>query len=504
MYYQAVDIDLIGLGLRLPDPTESLSPEDRFPLQDHAPAVPPGLNDSPNEDGSSRQPYHIPQSSIPTQSLHKKSSLPIIPGNLLISESSQPIPRQISPNPSPVTPTSFGRQILNTIRRAPSMSATRSTGNSVVNGEDHRRSLTDRSPRPSTSSPAFVTSADDETPPPVPPLPPIILGSVQHPVASTQALPVNEHQEEKGKDKEKSRSGGNWFSKKRKSLKLGDKGKKETTSTQSPSSPFMQPEDQEQSIHRFSRSNSTTSTPIQQLFQLKHGPDIDAELRADSSRKGISNHVQNGYDDSHSQPSGSSSPSLTSLLIHGQGSTGGSMMPSTSVSSNNSSPYLGFSLPQNGLVAGSSERSRLSVDRKKSSDMKVSSHPVSPFISSTQNGPHHRPLPSVPLTNHSRTHRSLPSNDYPSSSDVEAPISNNTPQMDGNVNQASNWPLTPTRHVLRSSTLQLTHQNVPVGSNDGKGNNSSSAISNDRRSIRKLSLTTPTLLGKKDREKERR
>jgi ubiquitin carboxyl-terminal hydrolase 9/13 len=379
------------------------------------------------------------------------------------------------------------------------MSATRSTGNSVVNGEDHRRSITDRSPRPSMSSPAFVT-ADDETPPPVPPLPPIILGGVQHPLPSTQALPVNEPQEEKGKDKEKSRPGGNWFSKKRKSLKLGDKGKKETnTSTQSPS--FVQPEDQEQSILWFSRSSSTTSTPAHQWFQPKHGPDIDAELRADPSRKGIPNqdHVQNGYDDSHSQPSGSSSPSLTSLLIHGQGTTGGSMMPSTSVSSNSSSPYLGFSLPQNGLVAGSS---RLSVDRKKSLDMKVSSHPVSPFISSTQNGPHHHPLPSAPLTNHSRTHRSLPSNDYPSFSDVEAPISYNTSQMDADVNQASNRPLPPTRHVSRSSTLQSTHQNAPVGSNDGKGNNVSPAMSN---SIRKLSFTSPILvLGKKDREKERR
>lgn len=377
------------------------------------------------------------------------------------------------------------------------MSATRSTGNSVVNGEEHRRSITDRSPRPSTSSPAFVT-ADEETPPPVPPLPPNVLGSVQHPSPSTQALPVNEHQEEKGKDKEKSRQGGNWFSKKRKSLKLGDKGKKETTAIQSPSSPFVQPEDQELSIPWFSRSNSTTSTPGHQWFQPKHGLDIDAELRADPSRKGISNqdHVQNGHDDSHSQPSGSSSPSLTSLLIHGQGTTGGSMMPSTSVSSNCSSPYLGFSLPQNGLVAGSS---RLSVDRKKSLD--VSFHPV-PFVPSTQNGPHHFPLPSAPLTNHSRTHRSLPSNDYPSFSDVEAPTPNNTSQMDADVNQASNWPLSPPRHISRSSTLQSTHQNVPVGSNDGKGHNSSSAMSN---SIRKLSLTTPILaLGKKDREKERR
>lgn len=414
----------------------------------------------------------------------------------MISESSQSTPRQTSPNPSPVTHASFGRQILNTIRRAPSMSATRSTANSVVYGEDQRRPITDRSPRPSASFPAFVTSVDNELPPPVPPLPHIIPGNVQLPTPPTQTSRLSEHQEEKGKDREKPRSGGNWFSKKRKSLRLGDKGKKEATTTQSPSSPFMQTEDPDQLIHRF-RSNSTSSTRAQ-WSQSRHEADVDVPELLDSSRKGISNmdHLQNGHDDSHSQPSGSSSPSYTSLLIHGQGITGGAMIPSTSASANSSSPYLGLSLPQNGLPMGSSERPH---GRKKSLDMKLPSYPAS----SAQTGPRHQPLPAL-LTNHSRTHRSLPSNDNLSSSEVEATIINKNPQLDGDIslsNQASIQPLPPTGQVSRSSIFSLTNQNVALVSNDGKGNNSSP---NDRRSIRKLSLPTPNLvLGKKDREKEK-
>ena len=428
------------------------------------PAIPPGLEVDPTIGNNSLVP---PLLSTQVQPENNSSTAGVI-FELLT-------PQQRSSDPTPATPTSFGRQIFNTIRRAPSMPATRANANST-DGND-RKSLADKSPRPPPSPSAFaaVPESSHEIPPPVPPLPPSILAT-QPP----STLPhLNEPRKEE-KAKEKSRSGANWFSKKRKSLKLGDKIiKQEDPSPQTPPSLVIPADDlgHSHATGRFNRTQSSSSTPKSQ-WPL---PEVDPDM----SRK-ILDRRPNGYDDSHSQPSGSSSPSTTSLFVSGQGAVGGS----TSTSSTPHHDHL-----RNSSVTAPSERSRVSVDRDKSLDFKIPLHGGPSATSSTQNNLDH-PLPPVPSPTRHLNKQSFSGHSH---TEHDAMSTYRTESDTWLLDQQSF--LTPP-HVSRSSTLP-PHPSLSITVGSNTSGDSTPAMG--RHPIRKLSITTPILgFGKKDREKNKR
>jgi len=431
------------------------------------PAIPPGLEVSGDT-------LTIP-SLLPTQVQPENN--PSTTGIISSSPSDLSTPQQISSDPSPATPTSFGRQLFNTIRRAPSMPATRVNANST-DGNDNRKSLADKSPRPSLSAFAAVPESSHETPPPVPPLPPSVLAS--HP----PMLPhVNEpRKEEKAKEKEKSRPGANWF-KKRKSLKVGDKSiKQEDPSLQTTPSLVVSADDpgHSHSTGRLNRTRSSSSTPKSQWPPSEVDPDM--------SRKNTDRRL-NGYDDSHSQPSGSSSPSTTSLFVSGQGAVGSA--------STNSTPHHDH--PRNSSVTTPSERSRVSVDRDKSLDLKIPLHGGPPATSPTQNNLDH-PLPPVPSPTRHLNEQPFSSHGY---TEHEAGSTYRTESDTWLLDQQHvNSFLAPPPHVSRSSTLPPHPSlSITVGSNTSSDSNPAMG----RHPIRKLSLSTPILgFGRKDREKNKR
>ncbi len=431
------------------------------------PAIPPGLE----VDSTSGNTSLIP-SLLPTQFQPEKISSTT--GVISISPSDLLTPQQISSDPSPVTPTSFGRQIFNTIRRAPSMPATRGNANST-DGNDNRKSLTDKSPRPSASpsASAAVPESSHEIPPPVPPLPPSILAT-----QSPSMFPNELRKEEKAK--EKSRSGTNWFSKKRKSLKLGDKGiKQDGVFPQTPPSPIILAEDPGHShfTGRFNRTQSSTSTPKSQW-----------PLDPESSRK-FFDHRPNDHDDSHSQPSGSSSPSTTSLYVYGQGGVGGS-------ASTNATPHHDHL--RNSSITAPSERSRASVDRDKSLDLKGPHH-GGPSATSMQNSLDY-PLPPVPSSTNYLQPFSCRGN-----TEHEAVSTYKTQAFESDTwlldqQSVNSFPTPP--HVSRSSTLP-PHPSLNITTGSTTSSDSNPAM--NRHPNRKLSLTTPILgFGRKDREKNKR
>ncbi|KAF9532099.1 hypothetical protein CPB83DRAFT_848341 [Crepidotus variabilis] len=532
LYYQAEDIDTAALGLRVPDilPPDTLTNAtpalERSPIFQEAIPLPPGLSALPQSEAE----IDPLQTNSPIR--HPYSEKPALVGSPTVLSIPQAVesPRPPSAGATPTTPTSLTSKLFHTVRRAPSMTATRSSGAD----NENRRSLTDKSPRPSASIPSFVNSIDSatEAPPPVPPLPPnLVVNKPQlyQSVASSPILPTLGSEPEsdvrdKNKEKEKDKK-GSWFSRKRKSLKLGDKDRSSkygTSSAPAVPSPRLITDDNEpgSSSGLFTRSTSSTGTPIMHRRPSESGSPADfSSLHPDSGRRGV-----NGHDGSHSPTSGTSSPSSTSLLTNGAGHPNGSTsttQPSTSVSSTTSSTPPSFDhspAKKSALLPSSSDRVRSSVDRKRSLDLKsipysgalMASSPLSTTPQPTWEAKHLPPLPLPPSrgSNYSPSHRSTSSNGYiqPGEYDTGSTLKGKARSVEPEFPQSH----TPNGYFSPPSSFPLPIPEPPslassIGGNNSAGSSGISSASNTmKRATRKLSLTAPMLgFGKREKDKDK-
>ena len=485
LYYQAVNIDLVSLGLRPSEPspeptTYSIPPVEPYPaLQNQTlgpiPALPPGLN--PN-----------PAASLESDVDHHHLHPPVTPSLLPLHHSEPeeaPIPSIPIPQSFTASPAGFTK-LINTIRRAPSISAPRGTvGGSQGHVSNGGRSTVEKSPRPSLSVPPSVESLQEQ-PPPLPPLPPSILNHSNSPpnVAPIPNVQVTDPKKEKEKDKTKS-TGGGWF-KKRKSLRVGEK-------SGSVPDPDPSPAIKGDERHRRTPSTGNLASPVPIPSSANtaltdivgHRPD---HSRSEKSERDHRNNKVNGY-------FRKSPPEPVSIFT---GSNYFVDTPSTSTRSSShtqsrSSTLLsdvGSSTPLDShpskkpsLALSSGDRYRSQVDRKKSID----SRPLSPSSASGRpmtapSSPSHRssdynsrslpPLPPTPRANSHRTNLSL------TNSQAFFPESQNTakgkakfPDMDNNSSASDNNP----RGIpISESPASIA---ASVGQNSSLGSTNSTTLS---------------------------
>jgi ubiquitin carboxyl-terminal hydrolase 9/13 len=291
LYYQAVNIDLVSLGLRPLEPspetiTNVIPPVEPYPSFQNqtlgpVPALPPGLN--PNSAASLESDvdhHHLPP---PTTS----SLLPLHHSE----PEDAPIPPISIPQSFSASPAGFGTKLINTIRRAPSTSGTRGTvGGSQGHVSNGGRSTVEKTPRSSLSIPPSEESLQEQ-PPPLPPLPPSILNRSNSPLNVTPIPNVQvTDRKEKEKDKTKSMTGG-WF-KKRKSIRFGEK------SGVQDSYPSPAIKGDERHEHRPSTANHASLSPISSSPNttltdvVGHRPD---HSRSEKSERDHRNNKINGY-----------------------------------------------------------------------------------------------------------------------------------------------------------------------------------------------------------------
>ncbi|KAF8808036.1 cysteine proteinase [Phlegmacium glaucopus] len=564
LYYQAVDIDLVSLGLRPLEPSPEIitnlipsphrSPALQYQTLAPVPALPPGLN-----------PHSLASSEIDADHNHLPPTTPS-PVPLYYSEPEEAvtIPMSISTPQSHDLPTAssvvasspvtsgFGT-FISTIRRAPSMSGARGNIGAlpgyVPNGGGERRSTTEKTPRPSTSTPSFAVSGErsQELPPPLPPLPPGIVNRSNSPsnVAPPNVNPVFNTQvtdSKKDKEKDKTKSAGGWFGKKKKSLRITEKSLPDSGVPSPSLSPAIKGDEHHGShTHWFGNHASPLSSS-------PNGAAIPTDftgLRPDGSKseKYQRDHRLNGYHRvpppepvslfhvSHSHltdtPSATSRPTLSqsrsSTLL--EGSDTGSSTP------------VDFPSRKPSLVPSSADRFRSLIDRKKSVELK----PPSPSSSS-------RPMtaPSSPshMTEFNRTPPPLPPKVNSHRSNVSLSDGQTSPSYMTTAYNRMPPPLTPP-HIVNShrpnmslsngqTLLSTEPQNIAkgksksadvdgssasdkptymrglpvsesptslaasVGQNNSVGSTNSTTLS-IRRATRKLSLG----FGKRDKEKDR-
>jgi ubiquitin carboxyl-terminal hydrolase 9/13 len=528
LYYQAVDIDLAGLGLRTPEPPETLSssipPLQRSPIL-QTPILPPGLDLSTSPDGELEVNQLTPPIPPPPISIPQPPHAPSDKPTLVLSPVTIPTPQvndtPVQSTPTPMTPTGFGTKIINTIRRAPSMSAARGTianlTNPSVNGSDARRSTTERSSRPSTST-SFVGSSSGSTqdqPPPLPPLPPNISNTSQSPMISSP-MPVPQVSEPEKEGKEfKSKSPGLWF-KKRRSLKPSEKVRPSSSPPADlPSSPLLHEEPHHSHTSWFQPSSSGSRAPKPQRRPSQNGGISTSEvvgLHPNSSKPKNPVPVAKYEDDlGHSGGSACSSPSSHSLLHNTQVSTGSAGRPSTSASSTGSGAHLESSpARKSSLAPSSAEWTRSSFDRKKSLDMKTISSPApatlsSPLFYTQARTSLNRDLPLLPSAPNFKSHRSNISNGHILVSEPESTLKGKSRSSEHDNRAPSQTVSAGGIPVpVRSATLAPpTSLATSVGTNYSSSS-TNSAGSNVKRATRKLSLTAPMLgFGKRDKDKEK-
>jgi hypothetical protein len=364
------------------------------------PALPPGLN--PNSLESDVEHHHLP---LPTPSL-----LP-----LYYSEAEEaPLPSTSIPQSFTASPAGFTK-LINTIRRAPSVSIGGSLGH-LSNGV---RSTIDKSPRPSLTIPPSVESLQEQ-PPPLPPLPPSILNRsnsllIVTPMSNVQ---VTDPKKEKEKEKAKSTTGG-WF--RRKSMRVGEKSRSESDSYPSPAI-------KDDKRHRYTPSTdlhaspvpySSSSSPNTTLTDLV-GHRLD-HLRSEKPERDHRNNKINGY--FRKSPQESVSPFVASPYFIDTPSTSTRSSHTDSQSSTLLSSDAGSSTqldsPRLRKPSPTGDRYRSSVDRKKSIDSRPFSPssasgrpmtaPSSPNRISDYNTRSLPPLPPTPKINSHRPNLSLSS-----------------------------------------------------------------------------------------------
>ena len=392
-----------------PETTTNVIPPVEPSLQNQTlgpvPALPPGLNPNSLESEVDHHDLHPP----PTPSL-----LP-----LYHSEPEEaPIPSTSIPQAS----TAGFSKLINTIRRAPSVSGTRgTTGGSLGHVPNGGRSTVEKSPRPSLTIPPSGESFQEQ-PPPMPPLPPSILNRSNSALNGTPIpnVQVTDPKKEKEKEKEKTKSTtGSWF--RRKSMRVvGEKSRSESESYPSPAL-------KGDKRHRYTPSTDTHASPVPMLsssspnttFTDLMGHRTD-HLRSEKSERDHRNNKINGY--FRKSPQEPVSPFAGSLYFTDTPSTSARSShthsrSSTMMSDVGSGTQLLDSPPRKPSLG---DRYRSPVDRKKSIDSKPHSPssasgrpmtaPSSPNLRASDfNTRSLPPLPPTPKTNSHRPNLSLSS-----------------------------------------------------------------------------------------------
>ena len=505
LYYQAVNIDLVSLGLRPLEPspettTNLIPPVEPYPaLQNQTlgpvPALPPGLN--PNSAASLESDvdhHHLPPPTNPS----------LLPLHHPEPEEA-PIPSISIPQSFTASPAGFGTKLINTIRRTPSVSGTR--GTIVGHISNGGRSTVEKTPRPSLSIPLSEESLQEQ-PPPLPPLPSSILNRSNSPLNVTPIPNVQVTDPKKEKDKTKSTTGG-WF-KRRKSIRVGEKSRLETGVPDPSPSPAINGD--ERHGHTPSTGNHASSVPISSspnttLTDLVgHRPD---HSRSEKPERDHRNNKINGY--LRKPPPEPASPFAGSFYF--------TNTPSTSTrSSSHTHSWSSTLLSDVGsgaqldsppsrkpsLALSSGDRYRSQVDRKKSIDSK----PLSPSSPSGRpmtapSSPNHRisdfnnrslpPLPPTPKTNSHRTNLSLNNNSQAFYTEPQNTVKGKTKFPDIDNSSASDNPRGIPISESPASMAASVGQNSSVGSTN-------SAVLNIKH---KLSLGFKKRDKEKDHERDR-
>ena len=293
LYYQAVNIDLVSLGLRPLEPspetiTNLIPPVEPYPALHNqtlgpVPALPPGLNSNSAASLESDVDYHhLPPTTPSVLPLHhSEPEEPIIPSTSI-------------PQSSTASPAGFGTKLfnsINTIRRAPSMSGTRGTiGGSPGHIPNGGRSTVEKTPRHSLSIPSSGESLQEQ-PPPLPPLPPSILNRSNSPLNTPIPNVQVTDPKEKERDRTKSMTGG-WF-KKRKSLRVGEKSRLESGVPDPSPSPAIKGDGRHG--HTPSTSNHVSSVPMSSSPNTTLTDLVTPRLNHSRSEKSERDHRLNGY-----------------------------------------------------------------------------------------------------------------------------------------------------------------------------------------------------------------
>ncbi|KAH9486405.1 Ubiquitin carboxyl-terminal hydrolase 4 [Psilocybe cubensis] len=550
LYYQAEDIDLAGLGLRTPEttlplevPAIPLSQSQESPTQyRRSPPLPPGLSTVPISDGDadavqSPPPIPPPMPIPPTPSApppEKPSLTPVVISDPPSTDSSS-LPGSLPPvTTSPMASTGFGNKLLNSIRRAPSISTSRGTIGSATSSPVHpgetRRSAADKSPGPSTSTLSFVTPLDistHELPPPFPPnvlnqsqspmdTTPIIIPQVNEPKVEQQKVKEREKDNEKEKDKEKEREKQKpprkWF--RRQSVKTVDKsGVDNSPMPDVPSTPVHPQENSHSNWLKHPSSSVNPSSPRPQRQPSENGSSTvyseTSTLYPNSSKLAPTlvplrrQDRMNGHDEFHPPASTSSSPSSNSFLSQLQPSvTGHTTRPSTS-STTTSGPQEYSSSPVRKLPVTPSDRPRASVERKRSLDLNALSTAGPGSISATftpSQTAQYKDRPAVPPPRFN-SHRANASNGNIFVAEPESFVKGKFRSTEFEGGSAS--PTGPGFKPATQKSLPPVSLASAVGANNSMSS-TNSASSNFKRTTRKLSLTAPMLgFGKRDKDKEK-
>ncbi|KAF9055999.1 hypothetical protein BJ165DRAFT_1430173 [Panaeolus papilionaceus] len=531
LYYQALNIDLVNLGLRSaesPVVTPALAPAD-FSLnhQRHSPAhvtsptLPPGL--SPLDTPASQPPGYavppIPTYPPPISPHHSTDST-----SLSIHTDVENPPQSPSPlSHTPGLPT-WAQRVL---KRAPSVT----TGNGVgsnVNGAESRKSLVEKSPKLGSATTPWLAGDKKHVDSPLPIVPSLPTSNQHPPSPSLPATPQvhePEHLKEKSDKKEdKKEDKPKLWRGLRKSLRMTDKHVRIDSSA----TPDIPPSP------RLQRGPSENGAIISHETGLR----LDVtQARAMTSSPLYALNRPGHLDETHSAGSASSSPSSSSVLANALNSTSsssGPSHPSTSPSTVGSAHYYDASPPpvpprKHPLttIAGTGERVRGSFERKKSVDLKAmmvgaSSVPMpelapSPVLNpyETTSAPrqapsaldniHSRSLPPLPGTPKQRGHRTNISNGA-----VFAEPDYFTDPSEGRDTFAEPQSFNHHHpHPLRSATLPPESLGASAGHNISSDSGTAipylptPATSNGKQAKRKMSLTGWVVKKDKDKDKEK-
>lgn len=511
LYYQAVDIDLAGLGLRIP-PAPELSEQLRTstteppasPLQP-MPALPPGLVEenesldiSDHSHPISPSPASLPSAlqSVEKESAPRKSPSQPLKVNVAYPGLNSPlVSSAVETTPGGASSTSARGGLFQSIRRTPS-GKVRANGADSNGGPDHRRSYAERSPLPATS-PSVAASDDHAQTAPVPP------------------LPVN------GKEKaakEPERKPSTWF-KKRKSIKA-EKSRSDAATADQTQSPLLRGDANGHSPSSsavpawFRTSGHSAKLPEDQDSSESRNPDGRQYQSSSAARPHTSAGLslkppdgsrdrRNGYE---SPSPGSASSSLGS--VPAIPSTPPLVFPSqrsSSLAPVGDSPRRSEHPPSSPLHPPPAHKKSLSqlVSRKSKkgdspSSPSVPQRPSTAGPSSTATPP--RPLPPIPP---------LPSSPFVAAhgrhmSNGNVPeVSEHQPSFAKGKSKAEGF----THDTAPQARPRSAHVGLGLGSfvnANHSGSTTSSASSNLKRATRKLSLTAPMLgFGRKEKQKDK-
>ncbi|KAJ8701916.1 hypothetical protein PTI98_000668 [Pleurotus ostreatus] len=392
LYYQAIDIDLVGLGLKEPEPepapvTRGVVVEQPVGLGvtldgtvsggsvEESPALPPGLS------------VEVSAVSTPEGS----TSIPLPPPALQLDTTAldKPVPNGVASSMSP--PKTGMSNFMSSIRRSGSQSGYAEPGRNGIDGRQHGLDL---SPRPTNG----VAGSDEE------------IGTVPEADESDQ----KSDQKEKRKEPEKK---GKWLFNRR-SIRLGDRDKDKDkekngrhghgASASEYNAPSGVPDPSPSSGHWFKTSGHSKpprrpSEPVSFFNPSHFGSDP-----MHSNGHNTLNHTQNGLtpDSSYTNGSEPQDPSPKTSKARPKTSTGASLAM-TEINGDLTNGYDS---------AKSTSSSHLSTPLSSSPQPITGSRSMDPQLASSSSSPngreswHPRPLPPVPRSpDHKKSLTHLPS-----------------------------------------------------------------------------------------------